>query len=385
MTDEQRTPPAASRFDGVDVSLIRQINALATPLSLNLGLGEPNLRPDDRLMEMVERAARETPWSYSPNAGFLSLRQAISDWHGGLADPPDGICVTAGTQEGLHAVITAFVNPGDEVLVPDPGFLSYPALVRLAGGEPVGYPLETGSWTVDPDEIESRLSSRTRAIVINSPSNPTGGVLSRHVLEQIADLADRHGCLLISDEVYREIHYGERPPTLLGLGRNSIVLTGLSKSHGLTGLRIGWILGPGTLMRSIIKAHQYITTCASVASQRLAEQVLSDRPWNEGWLAGVRAQFRGQRETALFGIEHRLHTRISPPEGAFYAFVPIPACRSLELARELATDAGVIVIPGVAFGEQGEGFVRISYAAPHEIIGSGIERIGRYLDGRALR
>jgi aspartate/methionine/tyrosine aminotransferase len=166
---------------------------------------------------------------------------------------------------------------------------------------------------------------------------------------------------------------------MLGLGRNIIVLDGFSKSHAMTGLRFGWIAAAGSLMVPILKAHQYIATCASVFTQELAEQILDDPEWNAGWLARIREQFRTQRDAAVHEIERHLDVAIPPPAGAFYAFVPVPFCGTVDFARSLATDAAVLTIPGVAFGSAGEGFLRISYAASLEQIGSGIERIGRYL------
>jgi len=166
---------------------------------------------------------------------------------------------------------------------------------------------------------------------------------------------------------------------MTGMGKNVIVANGMSKSHGMTGLRIGWLLANEEVMKPVIRAHQYIATCASVFSQALAESVLSDTEWNAGWLDRVRAQFSMQREAALHSIRHELETAVDPPAGGFYAFVPVPSCDTLLFARTLATDGAVLVIPGVAFGSAGEGFVRISFAAPVDQIGSGIERIGRWL------
>jgi aminotransferase len=189
----------------------------------------------------------------------------------------------------------------------------------------------------------------------------------------------QHNALVVSDEVYRELWYEAPPPSMLGRSPNVIVVNGMSKSHSMTGLRLGWILAREEIMKPIVTAHQYIATCASVFSQALAEMILDNADWNASWLANVRAQFRTQRETALHSIDHELGAKIPPPAGAFYAFVPVPACDTVKFAKTLASDAAVLVIPGVAFGPGGEGFVRISFAASLEQIGSGIERMGRWL------
>jgi aspartate aminotransferase len=360
----------ASRLTGIEISLIRQINALATPLSVNLGIGEPNVEPDETLRDMAKRATTVS-WHYSPNAGHLSLRKKIAE--GAPYDPKTEVCVTAGTEEALYAVFQAYVNPGDEVLVPNPGFISYGTLARLCGAKPVAYDLEPPDWTLDVSKIP--FTNKTKLIVVNSPSNPLGAVVGDAALSAIAD----RGVLVVSDEVYREIWYESAPPSMLGRSPNTIVVNGMSKSHAMTGLRLGWILAREAIMKPIVTAHQYIATCASVFSQALGEMILEDREWNASWLDGVRAQFGRQREAALHSIEHELGAKIPPPAGAFYAFVPVPTCETVAFAKTLASDAGVLVIPGVAFGSLGEGFVRISFAESLDRIGTGIERMGRFL------
>ena len=369
----------ADRLSGIELSLIRQINALATPLSLNLGIGEPNVEPDARLREMATRAAT-TSWHYSANAGALPLRKKLC---AALPfDPKSEACVTAGTQEGLFAIFTAFVNPGDEVLVPNPGFLSYATLAKICGASPVTYDLDPPDWQIDVEGLRRRITAKTKLIIVNSPSNPLGAVIPHETLAAIASM----GPLVVSDEIYREIWYDTRPASMLDVGahENVIVLNGLSKSHAMTGLRLGWILARETVMKPIVTAHQYVATCASVFSQALAEMILDDPEWNASWLASVRAQFRAQREAAIYAIQHELEAELAPPAGAFYAFAPVPSCDTISFAKTLATDAAVLVIPGLAFGTRGQGFIRISYAAPVEQITAGIERIGRFLRSSGL-
>ncbi|MFN2443044.1 MAG: pyridoxal phosphate-dependent aminotransferase, partial [Thermoanaerobaculia bacterium] len=204
-------------------------------------------------------------------------------------------------------------------------------------------------------------------------------VLSESSIRRIVALAEERKALVISDEVYREIHYGSLPASFMGRGGNVVVVNGLSKSHGMTGLRIGWALAPEALMKPIVTAHQYIATCASVFSQDLANAVLSDGEANRAWLEGVRAKFREQREVAMQTAKRALGIEVAEPMGGFYLFVPIPACHSIELARSLVLDAAVLTIPGVAFGAKGEGFLRVSYAAEPDLIRRGIERIGEHI------
>ncbi len=366
-------PRISGRFSNLELSLIRQINALATPLSVNLGIGEPNIEPDEMLREFARSAATSGSWHYTANAGTIGLRKLVGERAG--AEAATEVCITAGTEEALYAILQAYVDPGDEVLIPNPGFSAYSTLVRISGGVPVTYDLEPPDWRLDPARLLSRITPKTKCIVVNSPSNPLGSVIPRETLAAIAEA----GLLVVSDEVYSEIWYEQRPPSMLGMGPNVLVVNGLSKSHSMTGLRLGWVTGRAELMKPVVTAHQYIATCASAFSQTLAERVLSSNEWNEAWLERIRAQFRLQREAALGAIERELSVAIEPPAGAFYAFVPVPSCDTLAFARSMALDAAVLVIPGVAFGSLGEGFIRISYAAAVEQIGTGIERLGRAL------
>ena len=369
----------ASRFDGIEISLIRQINALATPLTINLGIGEPNVVPDAELLDMARRAT-SMPWSYSANAGAIEVRRAIGTAVAPSYDPDSEICITAGTQEGLYAIMQAFVDAGDEVLVPDPGFLAYATIAKLAGGAARTYALDD-AWQIDFETLERAVTPRTKLIIVNSPSNPTGAVLGADTLQRVVRLAEEKDILVVSDEVYREIYYEMPPASLRGASRNVIVVDGLSKSHAMTGLRLGWILAERGLMQTIVKAHQYIATCASVFSQQLAKLIFENSSWNEQWLENVRSQFAHQRATALAACEQRLHTPVVPsPAGAFYIFLPVPSCDTIGLARAIAVDASVLTIPGVAFGSRGEGHLRLSYATSEEQITGGIARLAGFLD-----
>ena len=292
----------------------------------------------------------------------------------------DEVMVTNGGIHGQYIACLALLEPGDEVLVPNPGFLSYATLAKLCGASPVTYDLDPPDWQIDVDALEKKITPKTKLLVVNSPSNPLGSVIDAETLRRIASL----GVLVVSDEIYSEIWYDAPPLSMLGLGENVIVLNGLSKSHAMTGLRLGWVLATADLMKPIITAHQYIATCASVFSQALAELILDDPQWNAGWLESVRSQFRAQREAMLYAIEHELHSEVAAPAGAFYAFAAVPSCDTISFAKTLATDAAVLVIPGLAFGTRGQGFIRISYAAPVDQITAGIERIGRWLRASGL-
>lgn len=373
----------AQRLQGIGISLIRQVNALATPLSINLGLGEPNIEPDATLREIAASVAAHGSWHYSPNSGLPKLRALLAAHYGGGPDPASEICVTAGTTVGQFAIVQALIDPGDEALIPDPGFSSYPTVLRMAGATAVPYLLEPPNWRVDVARLEASITPRTKMIIVNSPSNPTGAVAGEETLDAIVAIAERHGIYVLSDEVYRSVYYGDKPPaTMCGKSKNVIVTDGLSKSHSMTGLRLGWIVADRALMTPIATAHQYIATCASVFSQEVATAIFERPAWNAEWLESVREQFVMQRDAALHAVEHELHAAIPAPGGAFYLFVPVPTRDTETLARSLATEAAVLAIPGVAFGMKGEGFLRISYASGVETIHRGIARIGACLAER---
>jgi aspartate aminotransferase len=368
LASKLRAMKPADRLADIELSLIRQINALATPYSVNLGIGEPNVAPDARLREMAQRAAA-APWQYSANAGHLSLRRKLCE--GTAYDPKSEVCVTAGTQEGLFAVFTAYVNPGDEVLVPDPGFLSYATLAKMCGARAVPYKLEPPDWTIDVDALAKLITPRTKIIIVNTPSNPLGSVAAREVLERIA----AHGSLVVSDEVYREIWYDAPPTSMTGMGDNVIVTNGLSKSHAMTGLRLGWIFAKESLMKPILTAHQYIATCASVFSQALAEMIFDDAAWNASWLESVRAQFREQRDVAIYAIQHGSGSRSRAARGRVLRVHPRALVRHDHVREDTRDRRRGARDPGCRVRHAGQGFVRI-YAAPLEQITAGIGESG---------
>lgn len=366
----------AARFGDVRMSAIRRIAALRRDSSIDLGLGEPDLLPPEWIRDEAARVARDGSWKYSANAGASATRDRIASYAG---VEPGNVCVTAGAEEALFAVMQAFIGSGDQVLVPDPGFLAYPTLVRLAGGDPVSYALEPGTWQLDLEHLTSRISDRTRMIVVNSPSNPTGGVLPPSDLEALAELARRHSLIVVFDEVYREIWFDSEPapfPSWEGLLR----IGGMSKSHAMTGLRLGWVLGAEALLAPVIVAHQYIATCASVFSQQLAETVLANRERNLEWLKTVREHFLERRSVASQSWLEHVGTPVLEPGGAFYLFAPVPSCATEAFALTLAREDDVLVVPGSAFGARGEGWLRISYAAEPAQLREGIGRIASRLE-----
>lgn len=367
----------ATRFSDVRVSAIRRIAALRRDTSIDLGLGEPDIEPPEWIREEAARVARESSWRYSPNAGDPHVRDVIARYV--LASEGSSVCVTAGAEEALYAILQAWVGPGDQVLVPDPGFLAYPTLVRLAGGDAVSYQMEPATWQIDFDHFSAKIHERTKMVILNSPSNPTGAVLAAEDLDRLASVAEERSLLIVMDEVYDQIWYEGRPPGF-PQSKNLIRVGGMSKSHAMTGLRLGWVTAPEELLAPIIVAHQYIATCASVFAQQLAAAVLARHDENQLWLGQVRQHFGVRRDAAMDAWEASIGTPVHPPAGAFYLFAPVPSCATEAFALQLAQEDEVLVVPGSAFGAGGEGWLRISYAADPSALREGIGRIGARLE-----
>jgi aspartate/methionine/tyrosine aminotransferase len=377
----------ARRMDGVDRTLIRRIFDSAPEGSINLGLGQPDLAtPPSIALAGIEGIARGRT-AYTSTGGDPFLRAAIAERYRPFASGPESVAVTVGSQEACFAAMLTLLDPGDEVLVPDPGYPAYPVVARLLGASARAYPLrpERG-FHLDPEEVESLLGERTRLVIVCTPSNPTGAVERAGDLERLAEALRLRGIAWLSDEIYSAYAYEGPVPSLSAVWpEGGVVVSGLSKDVSMTGWRIGWVVGPGPAIGRIVAAHQYLVTCAPSVSQWAARTALGE--------AGERARgeiltvFRRRREVAAEALRRIPGIEVEPPEGAFYFFVDVRRFgSSLELAERLLRQEKVIVIPGEAFGTQGSGFLRVSFAASEDDIRNGIAGLGRVLvasDGRA--
>jgi aspartate aminotransferase len=349
----------ARRVENVSISGIREVFEAADEDSINLGLGQPDFpAPDHARTAAVEAIESGAADGYTTNKGLLSLREAVVDKHerdNGLAYTPEGVIATAGGSEALHLALEAHVDPGEEVLFPDPGFVSYRALTHLTDGEPVGLPLRD-DLTLDPATVEERITGDTAAFVVNSPANPTGAVQSPEDMREFARIADEHDVLCISDEMYEHIVFdGEhRSPAEFAETDNVVVVNGCSKTYSMTGWRLGWVAASEERASRMVRVHQYIQACASAPAQFAGEAALegAQEPVEEM----VRA-FERRRDVLLEGLTD-MGLSVPTPRGAFYAMPEVP-----EGWCEEVIDRDVIVVPGDAFGERGDGYARISYAA----------------------
>jgi aspartate/methionine/tyrosine aminotransferase len=366
-------PP--KRLQGIEKSVIRQVFDRALPGSINLGLGEPDLPTPDVIRKAAVKAIVEQQNGYTSHAGLPALREKVATEYSYLEGRPERVVITAGSQEALYLALLTLVDEGDEVLLPNPGFVAYPTIVQMAGGVSKFYrlPRENG-FAVDVDEFRRALTPRTKVVVCISPSNPTGRTLTNEDLAAIADALRDHGAYLISDEIYRELYYTHaRPGSLSSFYDRTIVISGLSKSMSMTGWRLGWLCGDDELVRAMLVLHGYVTTCASTVSQKASLAAWSDEA--EAARAGFRETFRARRDHLLGLIGSELGLRAVTPDGAFYTMLDVSAYGSSMKVAEALLEEKVITVPGAAFGSEGEGFLRVSFCADQETLSEGVRRI----------
>jgi aspartate aminotransferase len=371
----------ARRMDGVERTLIRRIFDAAPPGSINLGLGQPDLPTPPRISLAGIHGIVSGKTGYTGTAGDPAVRAAVAARYPGIATGAGNVVITIGSQEAVFAATMTLVDAGDDVLVPDPGYPAYPVVARLLGANPVPYPLRPErAFRIDPADVVSRLTTRTRLVILCSPSNPTGAMDLDADLEVLArELADR-GVWWLSDEIYAGFAYERPAPSISRFApAHGIVVSGLSKDLSMTGWRIGWIVGPEEIASRVTAAHQYLVTCASSVSQAAALVALGADA--EPDRAAYLAIFRRRRALMAEELGRIARLPVTMPDGAFYFFVDVRRFgSSLEIAARLLRNRRVIVIPGEAFGSGGAGFLRVSYAADDDDIRTGVRALGEELE-----
>jgi len=362
----------AARLAHLRPSPIRALSEGAPPDAVPMGLGEPGW---DLPLPAVEALARFSgPCAYGPNAGLPELQEAVGAFHG---TPARDVLLTAGSQGALFALTQAYADPGDAVLVPDPGFLAYPALARIAGAEPVPYPLGPG-FELDADLFRAALDAapRARLALVNHPGNPTGAGCSRAALAEVAEACARRGVLLVSDEVYRDLRLGDPAPSLRDVTQDGIVLGSVSKAWGAPGLRVGWALGAAPLLAPARLVHAYMVTAPARTSQLAALALVRE---SGAVLAQAREHLRARWEA--FSEAFARHFGQAPRHGAggFYHWLALPpGADPMPFCLRLRDEGRVVVVPGQAFGERGRGFVRLSYAGDPALIREGVRRLAPF-------
>jgi len=362
----------SSRVERISISGIREVFEAAGDDAINLGLGQPDFpTPEHARQAAVDAIESGQADGYTPNKGLPELRAAIAAKHDrdqGITVDPDDVIATSGASEALHIALEAHVDPGQEVIIPDPGFVSYDALTTLADGESVPVDLRE-DLTLDPAAVEDAITDDTAAFIINSPANPTGAVASEADIRAFARIADEHDVLCVSDEVYEyTVFEGEHhSPIEYADSDNVVVVNSCSKLYSMTGWRLGWVIGASERVDRMVRVHQYAQACASAPAQYAAEAALTGP---QGIVEEMTDSFKQRRDILLAGLaDHDIDC--ATPKGAFYAMPEVP-----EGFVDECISRGVIVVPGGAFGAGGEGMARISYATDEETLREAIEIIG---------
>lgn len=374
----------AARLDAVELSGIRKMFEAAGPDTLNLGLGEPDMDPPRVAIEAYQEALESGENKYGPTAGLPELRKAVAE-RASDRDPRvsgSGVLITAGATAALYAVNQAFVDPGDEVLVPDPGFVLYAPHVKLAGGTPVRYRLRhEDGFEPDVDAIAEQVTSDTRALVVNTPANPTGVSFDEDAVAAISDLVNDHDdLLLVADEAYDTLTYGKPHRSFLGRVDDLLYVNTFSKRFAMTGWRLGYALTPTEDVRTLRKMAYYMIACPSTPAQHGA---LAAERGADDFVEAMRETFHERRDAVVEAFDEMPGFELDPPKGAFYAFPRIPPDLTSEEVAEAVLEAGVVTVPGSAFGPGGEGHLRISYAADVEVLEEALGRIEKAVEGLA--
>jgi Aspartate/tyrosine/aromatic aminotransferase len=357
----------ADRVMNLEISGIRKIFEAAGPDAISLALGQPDFDTPLHIKEAAIQAIRDGKTGYTPNSGIPELREAISQKfrrENNLHYSPSNIIVCAGASEALNIAMQAIINPGDRVVYSDPGFVSYGALAELAGGVPDPVPLGD-DLRIDLNRTCEAIDG-ARMIVLNSPSNPTGMVESEETIRGIVEYADDQGTLVISDEVYEHFIYGRKHYSAALYGDNVITINATSKTYAMTGWRLGLLAAPLEIAGECLKVHQYTIACASSISQYAA---LAAYTGDQGVVKEMRDEYHARRDLMAGGLKE-MGFDFCVPEGAFYLFVPMSAEQ-----LEAIISAGVIIVPGTAFGAKGTGYARISYAASQDALKEALNRI----------
>ena len=353
--------------------------------AISLGVGEPDFDTPWHIRDEGIYSLEKGRTHYTSNAGLKELKTEIDRFltrrYGVSYDPNKEIMVTVGGSEAIDIAMRAMLDPGDEVLIPQPSYVSYVPCAVLANGTPVIIELkEEDEFRLTPEELEAAITPKTKLLVLPFPNNPTGGVMEKSDLEKIAKIIIEHDLFVLSDEIYSELTYLENHVTIAslpGMKERTIVINGFSKSHAMTGWRLGYACGPEPIIKQMLKIHQYAIMCAPTTSQYAAVEALRN---GDEDVAGMREEYDGRRRYLLHRFKEMGLTCFEP-FGAFYAFPCIKefGMTSEEFATELLKQQKLAVVPGTAFGESGEGYIRISYAYSLDNLKKAMDRMEAFI------
>ena len=384
----------STRVDSIPPSGIRKFFDIAATMKdvISLGIGEPDFTTPDPIIRAGIQSLQQGDTHYTSNSGTIELRRMLNEYlrrrYEIEYDPEAELLITVGVSEALYLALVAILDPGDEVIVPQPCFVAYTAEVTLAGGTPV--PIATrveNNFMVTREEIAAKITPRTKAILIGYPNNPTGAVMTRERLLDIAQLAQEHDLIVISDEIYDRLVYAPMNggaaaahtcfPTLPGMRDRTILLGGFSKSHAMTGWRIGYAAAPQEILAAMRKIHQFTIMSAPTVAQAAAVEAILE---GERYVEEMRQEYDRRRRLIVSGFNN-IGLTVFEPQGAFYAFpsVAISGMNEDEFANRLLQEEHVAVVPGTAFGAGGAGYVRCSYATAYEKIEEALRRMENFV------
>lgn len=358
----------ASRLQGIEVSLIRQVMQNAPQGAINMALGELSFPMPDFLKQAAIRELTSGTAVYTPNAGLPTLRDAVASYYqdGSTAEQ---ICVCNGAEEAVYLTLLALINTDDTIAIPDPDYTAYPAIARMMGAKVLRLPLHKDLQSIDWAAWEKNLTAEVKLLLLSNPSNPCGYCFSQQDLITLAKICNNKHIIVVVDEIYRHLHIHEQQPSLDKSFDNLIRIGGLSKSHCMSGWRLGWVYAPKEIAPSIIKAKQYVSTCAPWLSQKLALAALSSEGWNQA--EQIRKRLAANQSMALEVLRKKENTILAPPAG------PYLMIRIGEDDLEFATNSakkGVICVPGSAFGRMSSGWIRLNVGLPEADLMQGLNR-----------
>jgi len=368
-----------ARMRGLQPTLIRQFFERALPDSINFGLGEPDLPTPQFMRDEAARIARDEQNGYTSHPGIPALRDKIAEQYPHLELPRSGVVVTCGSQEAMTDAFMCTVEAGDEVLLPNPSFPAYDACTRIAQATPVYYRMPADDdFKFDISDFKSRITDRTKLAVVISPSNPTGKILTEEDLKQIAAALEGTGIWLISDEIYSDLYFGERPHSASEFYDKTIIVSGLSKSLSMTGWRLGWAACKDPQVINAIQVlHGFTTVCTSTITQKASLLAWTDEA--EASKQNARDVYKKRGEFLVDLFKKELGLDATAPEGAFYTMLNVRSVGDdIEVAEKFLQNR-VVTVPGVAFGSEAKGFLRISFCNAEERMAEGVRRMKEVL------
>ncbi|MCC7553498.1 MAG: pyridoxal phosphate-dependent aminotransferase [Methanobacteriaceae archaeon] len=355
----------ANRVKSIELSQIRKMFEIKNEKSINLGIGEPDFNVPENIKIAMKNAIDNNFSHYTPNKGFLDLREEIAkkfQKENNIKTNPENIIVSSGASEALYLCSQSLFNKDDEVIIPNPGFLSYEACVKLSEAKPIPIDCKIeNNFKLKAEDLENKISKNTKALILNSPSNPTGAIIDKEDIKAIADLSIDYNFMVISDEIYEKIIYEKKHYSVGEYSDNVITINGFSKTYAMTGHRIAYLTGNEDIIEELLKVHQYCIACANSVAQKGAYEALTG---SQKSVFNMVKEFKRRRDLMIDSLND-MNYKCVKSEGAFYAFPKIENSEDFVLK---AAKAGVITVPGIAFGSLGNDHVRMSFANSYENI-----------------